>query len=343
MAEPHRYQLQSDAANRLILELLDVAGVPPDRRLYYQQLLTTVLKLHEDGALTGDLKITNTALKELRYAYKVFAPYGGVRKVTVFGSARTVPDEAAAVAAREFGRRMVAEGWMVVTGAGGGIMGAAQQGAGREQSFGLNIRLPFEQEANPWIASDPKLITFKYFFTRKLFLVKEASGIALFPGGFGTMDEAFEVLTLMQTGKATIVPMVLVETDQTPYWRKWDAFVRDTLAAQDLIDPIDTSFYRIVDTVDQAVEQLTTFYRVYHSSRIVGDNLVFRLTRPLRDTDLAVIQQRFEDVLKGPVDQAPGPFPQEYNEYPDLPRLLVPFNRSSYARLRQLIDFVNTL
>src|SRR5207247_9432219 len=132
------------------------------RRLYYQQLLTTVLKLHEDGALTGDLKITNTALKELRYAYKVFAPYGGVRKVTVFGSARTVPDEAAAVAAREFGRRMVAEGWMVVTGAGGGIMGAAQQGAGREQSFGLNIRLPFEQEANPWIASDPKLITFKY-------------------------------------------------------------------------------------------------------------------------------------------------------------------------------------
>ena len=146
----------------------------------------------------------------------------------------------------------------------------------------------------------------------------------------------------VSTGKATIVPMVLIETDQTPYWRKWDAFVRDTLAAQGLIDPVDTTFYRVVDTVDAAVRELTQFYRVYHSSRIVGDNLVFRLNRALRDTDLAAIQQRFEDVLKGPLDQAPGPVPQEHDEYPDLPRLLVPFNRSSYARLRQLIDFVNT-
>jgi hypothetical protein len=232
---------------------------------------------------------------------------------------------------------------MVVTGAGAGIMGAAQEGAGGERSFGLNIRLPFEQEANPWIASDPKLITFKYFFTRKLFLVKEASGIALFPGGFGTMDEAFETLTLMQTGKAAIVPMVLIETDQTPYWRRWDGFVHGTLAAQGLIDHADTSFYRIVDTVDEAVRELTQFYRVYHSSRIVGENLVFRLNKALRDTDLAAIQQRFEDVLKGPLDQAPGPFPQEHDEYPDRPRLLIPFNRSSFARLRQLIDFVNAL
>ena len=343
MAEPRRYQLQKDAANRLIADLLDAEEVPAERRGYFQQLLTTALKLHEDGAGTGDLKITNAAFKELRYAYKVFAPYAGVRKVTVFGSARATSSEEAIASARLFGKRMTEEGWMVVTGAGAGIMGAAQEGAGGEQSFGLNIRLPFEQEANPWIASDPKLITFKYFFTRKLFLVKEASGIALFPGGFGTMDEAFEVLTLMQTGKATIVPMVLVETDQTPYWRKWDTFVRETLAAQNLIDPIDTSFYRIVDTVDEAVEQLMTFYRVYHSSRIVGDNLVFRLNHALRDGDLMLIQQRFEDVLKGRLDQAPGPFPQESNEYPDLPRLLVPFNRSSYARLRQLIDFVNTL
>ena len=338
-----RYHLQSEEANRGIDALLEQLRVPEDTWRLYSELLTTVLKLYEDGAGGGNLRIANTALKELRYGFKVFAPYRGVPKVTVFGSARTAPTQSAAMAALMFGRRMVEGGWMVVTGAGAGIMGAAQEGAGGERSFGLNIRLPFEQEANPWIASDPKLITFKYFFTRKLFLVKEASGIALFPGGFGTMDEAFEVLTLMQTGKATIVPMVLVETDQTPYWRKWDTFVRETLAAQNLIDAIDTSFYRIVDTVDEAVEQLTNFYRVYHSSRIVGDNLVFRLNRALRDTDLALIQQRFEDVLKGRVDQAPGPFPQEYNEYPDLPRLLVPFNRSSYARLRQLIDFVNTL
>ncbi len=213
--------MQSEAANRIIAGLLNEVGVPADRRGYYQQLLTTVLKMHEDGASIADLKVTNTALKELRYAYKVFAPYRHVPKVTVFGSARTPGTDEAAVAARDFGRRMVGEGWMVMTGAGAGIMGAAQEGAGGEQSFGLNIRLPFEQEANAWIATDPKLITFKYFFTRKLFLVKEASAVALFPGGFGTMDEAFEVLTLMQTGKATIIPLVLVEAGPKPYWRIW--------------------------------------------------------------------------------------------------------------------------
>ncbi len=343
MAESRRYQLQSEAANRLILELLDAAAVPADRRGYYQHLLTTVLKLNDDGALTSDLKITNTALKELRYAYKVFAPYRAVRKVTVFGSARTAPDEPPAVAARLFGRRMVEQGWMVVTGAGAGIMGAAQEGAGAERSFGLNIRLPFEQEANPWIASDPKLITFKYFFTRKLFLVKEASAVALFPGGHGTMDEAFELLTLMQTGKATIVPVVLMEPGPKPYWRLWDRWAGGTLVERKLVDPHDPAFYRIVDTVDEAVAEITGFYRVFHSARIVGENLVFRLVHGLGAADLAEIQGRFEDILKGPAEQAPGPVEQEQNELPDLPRLILPFNRSSYARLRQLIDFVNSL
>ena len=342
MADVRRYQLQSEAANRLISELLDAAAVPPDRRGYFQHMLTTVLKLHEDGAPAGDLKITNTALKELRYAYKVFAPYRSVRKVTVFGSARTAPSQAAAIAALEFGRRMVEEGWMVVTGAGAGIMGAAQEGAGGEHSFGLNIRLPFEQEANPWIASDPKLITFKYFFTRKLFLVKEANGVALFPGGFGTMDEAFELLTLMQTGKATIVPVVLVETAATPYWRRWDDWIH-VIAERRLIDVEDTAFYRIVDSPEAAVRELTQFYRVFHSARIVGDVLVFRLNHALREMHVAEIQRQFEDILKGPVDQAPGPVPQELNEFPELPRLILPFNRSSYSRLRRLIDFVNTL
>jgi uncharacterized protein (TIGR00730 family) len=341
VSESRRYQLQSDAANRLIAELLDVAGVSPDRRAFYQQLLTTVMKLHEDGALPGDLKITNAALKELRYAYKVFAPYRAVRKVTVFGSARTPAGEAATIAARDFGQRMVEAGWMVVTGAGAGIMGAAQEGAGGEQSFGLNIRLPFEQEANPWIAADPKLITFKYFFTRKLFLVKEASAIALFPGGFGTMDESYEVLTLMQTGKASVIPMVLVEAGPKPYWRIWDRWNAGTLVERKLVAPEDTAFYRIVDTADDAVREITSFYRVFHSSRIVGDNLVFRLTRRLDETHLGEIQRRFDDILKGRVDQAPGPVGQELNEFPELPRLILPFNRTSYGRLRQLIDFVN--
>jgi uncharacterized protein (TIGR00730 family) len=337
-----RYQLQNDTANRLVLDLVEAVGAPPDRRGLVQQLLTTVLKLVEDGAGTGDLKITNTALKELRYGYKVFAPYRHTRKVTVFGSARTPRDEPAAAAAREFGRHMVETGWMVVTGAGAGIMGGAQEGAGADRSFGLNIRLPFEQEANPWIASDPKLITFRYFFTRKLFLLKEASAVALFPGGFGTMDETFELLTLMQTGKSTIIPVVLVECAGTPYWRPWERFVGG-LVERGLIDANDRSFYRIVGTVDDAVREILGFYRVFHSARIVGDNLVFRLQHPIADGDVAEIQRRFDDILKGPVDQLPGPVPQELNEFPELPRLLVPFNRTSYSRLRQLIDAINEI
>jgi uncharacterized protein (TIGR00730 family) len=341
--ESRRYQLQSDVANRLIQELIEAAGVPAQKRGLIQQMLTTVLKLHEDGTPTGDLKITNAALKELRYSFKVFAPYRDVHKVTVFGSARTAQTDPAAEAARLFGRRMVEAGFMVVTGAGAGIMGAAQEGAGGERSFGLNIRLPFEQEANPWIASDPKLITFKYFFTRKLFLVKEAHAFALFPGGFGTMDETFEALTLMQTGKSTIVPIVLVEAGPRPYWRVWDAFVRDRLVQQGFIERPDVAFYRIVDSVDDAVREITDFYRVFHSARIVVDNLVFRLKRLLTDADLAEIQRRFDDIFKGPLDQVAGPAPQELPEFPELPRLVIPFKRSSYARLRQLIDFINAL
>jgi len=338
--EGRRYQLHSADANRLILELVEAAGVPPDRRSHFQQMLTTVLKMHEDGAPVSDLKITNTALKELRYGYKVCAPYRDTRKVTVFGSARTARAEPAGNAAYEFGRRMVQEGWMVVTGAGAGIMGAAQEGAGAERSFGFNIRLPFEQEANPWIASDPKLVSFKYFFTRKLFLVKEASAFALFPGGFGTMDETFEVLTLFQTGKSTIVPIVLVEAGARPFWRRWEKWVGG-LVDQRLVDVFDRQLYRIAGSVEEAVHEIQSFYRVFHSSRIVGDNLVFRLQHKLPEAALPEIQARFEDVLKGPVDQVAGPVPQELNEFPDLPRLIVPFNRSSYARLRLLIDFVN--
>ena len=232
---------------------------------------------------------------------------------------------------------------MVVTGAGAGIMGAAQEGAGGERSFGLNIRLPFEQGANPWIAADPKLITFKYFFTRKLFLVKEASAIALFPGGFGTMDETFEVLTLMQTGKATIVPVVLVEAGPKPFWRIWQRWISGTLVERRLIEAHDSAFFRIVDSVDAAAEEITRFYRVFHSARIVGEKLVFRLQHPLTDAQVSDIQAQFDDILKGPTEQSPGPIPQEHDEHPELPRLILPFNRTSYGRLRQLIDHLNTL
>ncbi|HAM58500.1 MAG TPA: cytochrome D ubiquinol oxidase subunit II [Candidatus Rokubacteria bacterium] len=307
-------------------------------------MLTSVLKMFEDGAEVMDLKITSSALKELRYGFKVFAPYRHVPKVTVFGSARTPADHPVSRQAHGFGKRMTGAGWMVITGAGSGVMGAAQEGAGRERSFGLNIRLPFEQEANPWIADDPKLITFKYFFTRKLFLVKEASAVALFPGGFGTMDETFELLTLMQTGKAAIVPVVLIEAAAKPYWRILDRWTSGTMPERGLVEGEDTALYRIVDSVEEAVAEITGFYRVYHSSRIVGGRLVLRLTRPLGAAQLAGLQATFGDVIEGPAEAAPGPVAQEANEFPELPRQILPFNRaSSYARLRQLIDFLNTL
>jgi uncharacterized protein (TIGR00730 family) len=210
-AQERRYQLQAEEANRLIEELIETLQVPEPHRPYYVQLLTTVLKMFEDGADLGDVKIVNSTLKELRYALKVLLPYRHYPKVTVFGSARTPPDSPISLQARSFARQMVEAGWMVVTGAGGGVMGAAQEGAGREASFGLNIRLPFEQEANAWIAEDPKLINFKYFFTRKLFFLKDANAVCLFPGGFGTFDEAFEALTLIQTGKSPIIPVVLLD------------------------------------------------------------------------------------------------------------------------------------
>src|SRR6266513_2276481 len=204
---------------------------------------------------------------------------------------------------------MVEENYMVITGGGDGIMCAAQKGAGREHSFGLNIRLPFEQRANVIIEGDPKLINFNYFFTRKLNFVKETHAFALFPGGFGTMDETFEVLTLMQTGKAAIVPVVLVESGPKPYWRIWQRWISGTLVERRLIEPHDSAFFRIVDSVEAAAEEITRFYRIFHSARIVGEKLVFRLTRPLTEPQMQALQTEFEDILKGPADQSPGPIP----------------------------------
>src|SRR6185503_4780673 len=239
-----RYHLQSEEANRAVDALLEQLRVPEGQWRLYSDMLTTVLKLYEDGAGVVDLKITSAALKELRYGYKVFAPWRNVPKVTVFGSARTPGDHPVSQQAHAFGKRMISSGWMVMTGAGSGVMGSAQEGAGREKSFGLNIRLPFEQEANPWILDDPKLITFKYFFTRKLFLVREAQAMAYFPGGFGTADEAFETLTLIQTGKAALVPVVLVDAPGGKYWESFEGFIRDHMAGEGMISPEDFALYR---------------------------------------------------------------------------------------------------
>ena len=220
-------------------------------------------------------------------------------------------------------------------------MGAAQEGAGRDKSFGLNIRLPFEQEANPWIQDDPKLITFKYFFTRKLFLVREAHAMAYFPGGFGTADEAFETLTLIQTGKAALVPIVLVDAPGGKYWAAFEGFIREHMAGEGLISPEDFTLFRRLDDVEAAAAECERFYRVFHSQRYVGDTLVFRLRRPLEAGVLADLGPRFADILSGSPEQAPGPLDAEGGEHPELPRLILPFNRRNYGRLRQLIDVVN--
>ena len=308
-----------------------------------EELIATALKMARDKMGTGDLKLMNRALKELRYAAKVFAPYRDVRKVTIFGSARTALSEPEAQLAQEFGRQMVANKFMVITGGGDGIMGAAQRGAGRENSFGLNIRLPFEQRANEIIHGDPKLINFNYFFTRKLNFVKETHAYALFPGGFGTMDEGFEALTLMQTGKALIIPIVLLDRPDGNYWENWMRFLRDHLLKLGLISKEDFNFIKIAHNVMDAVDHILLFYRNYSSSRWVGSQLVLRICKPLTEKALAELNKQFADLLRaGRIEQS-GPLQQEKNqpEISHLPRLILTPHRHEFGRYRQLIDAIN--
>src|SRR5712664_2376663 len=242
-----------------------------------EEMIVTALKMARDDMGVADLKLINRSLKEMRYAAKVFARYSKFRKVVVFGSARIPPDAPESKVAEDFARKMVTHNYMVITGGGDGIMGAAQRGAGREHSFGLNIRLPFEQRANVIIEGDPKLINFNYFFTRKLNFVKESHAFALFPGGFGTMDETFEILTLMQTGKARIIPMVLLDRPDGTYWETWMKFLTEHLFKLGLISSEDFSFFKIAHNVDEAVREILQFYKIYHSARWVEEKLVLRI------------------------------------------------------------------
>lgn len=307
-----------------------------------QQIRETADKLLRDGASRADLKLVSTAVKELRYSFKVLAPYKAVRKVTVFGSARLPASDPAYQAAVEFGRRMADEcDFMVITGAAAGIMEAAHVGAGRDKSIGINILLPFEQHANPIIDGDRKLMHLKYFFTRKLLFVKESDAIALFPGGFGTQDEAFEALTLVQTGKSHLFPIVMVDAPGGDYWLRWQAYITDVFVARQLISPEDVSLYKVTNSVDEAVEEIRRFYRVYHSMRYVRDDLVLRLLHPLTPEVLERVRQSYSDfVVTGTFEQS-DVLPEEGAEFPELTRLRFHFNRRSMGRLRQLIDFIN--
>jgi uncharacterized protein (TIGR00730 family) len=308
-----------------------------------EEMIVTALKIGRDEMGVADLKLLNRSLKELRYAAKVFAPYAEKRKVAVFGSARTAPDAVQYQMAEEFGRQIVTHNYMVITGGGDGIMGAAQRGAGRENSFGLNIRLPFEQRANPIIEGDGKLINFNYFFTRKLNFVKETHALALFPGGFGTMDEGFEVLTLMQTGKARIIPMVLLDKPKGTYWETWMKFVMDDMFNLGYLSPEDFSLFKLCHTVPDAVDEILKFYKNYQSVRWVGDRLVLRIAQGLSDSALADLNDKFGDIVReGKIIQGSA-LPQEKNE-PEiaaLPRLILKPHRRDFGRFRQLIDAIN--
>lgn len=310
-----------------------------------EELIITALRIGKDGLGEADLKLFNRALKEMRTGSRVFAPYAAERKVSVFGSARTAPGQPEHEAAKRFSRRMSEEGFMTITGAGDGIMGAAQEGAGRENSFGLNIRLPFEQSANETISGDPKLITYNYFFTRKLAFVKEADAVALFPGGFGTMDEGFEVLTLIQTGKASVLPVVLVDAPGQAYWRTFHRFVQEHLLRLGLISPEDLHLYKITDDVEEAVAEILRFYSNFHSYRFIRDLMVMRMHRPLDEEGLAGISRDFSDILLAGGFTCCEARPEEANEphLASLSRLAFKVKRGKAGRIRQLIDRINDL
>ncbi|MDY7110359.1 MAG: TIGR00730 family Rossman fold protein [Planctomycetota bacterium] len=305
-------------------------------------LIRTCLKLIPDGHDTGQIKLINSALKEMRYAYRVFNRYDGARKVTIFGSARTPEDHPDYHAARELGTAMAEHGWMSITGAGDGIMKAGHEGPKREKSFGLSIRLPFETTANTVIAGDPKLINFRYFFTRKLMFMSHADAVAVFPGGFGTQDELFESLVLVQTGRSNIVPIVLLEGEGGVYWDHWNTYLRKNLVQNGWIDPEDARIYYIAASPDDAVEHVLRFYRVYHSSRYVGDRFALRLRNPLGEAHLEALNDEFGRLVKeGRIEQS-GPLEGE-NDHLDLPRLSFVHTRHDYSLLRRLIDRINEL
>jgi uncharacterized protein (TIGR00730 family) len=341
MARPSTGDPNLDA---LIEQLLDAAGATRDRDQLFE-IVASGVALAGDRSDRLDLKITNAALKEMRAAFNVFAPYRDVPKVTIFGSARVLHDDPLYTQTAAVARELAERGWMVVTGAGPGLMEAGMEGAGRDRAIGVLIRLPFEGGANEIIAGDSKLTEMKYFFTRKLMLMKESDAFVALPGGYGTLDETFELLTLAQTGKAIPTPIVLLDTPGGTYWAGFDRFLDEQAAATGMISPEDRTLYRITDSVDDAVAEIEDFYRNYHSLRYVGNRLVLRLNaRPSRE-EIDELNQRFADIVLGGRIERSNPLPPEVatGDQLDRFRIQLRFDNRSHARLRQLIDALNAL
>lgn len=339
-----RYRTNNVELDQHLVKLLDEVGVTENRDQLFEILATAIL-LASDRTDRLDLKITNAALKEMRNAFNVFAPYRNVPKVTMFGSARTLPDDPLYSHARDLAHALAESGWMVVTGAGPGIMAAGMEGAGREKSFGINIRLPFEQAANEFILGDPKLVEMKYFFTRKLMLMKESDGFVCLPGGFGTLDEMLELLTLMQTGKAEPAPIVLLDLPGGDYWQSWARWTEHEVLTRGLISDDDSVLYRVTDDVQAAVGEVLGFYRNYHSLRYVGDRLVLRLRAAPTPDELAKLNTDFADICASGAIEAIAPTPAEISTHDnvELPRIALHFDRVHHGRLRELIDALNGL
>jgi uncharacterized protein (TIGR00730 family) len=342
MARIPRYRTGDQELDEEIGALVSRIGGSRSDDLIFE-LIASAVRLARDGASRGDLKVANSTLKELRYAFYVFAPYRAARKVSIFGSARTRPDDPLYDQARRLAARLAEHDWMIITGAGPGIMTAGIEGAGVENAFGVTIRLPFEATTSEFLEGDPKLVNFRYFFTRKLTFVKESDGFALLPGGFGTLDEAFETLTLIQTGKAQPAPVVLLDVPDGTYWQRWLHFVQAELADRSYVSPADLDLVLVTDDVDEAVDELTGFYANYHSLRFVEGELVLRMQHAPDPGRLTALNRDFADIVaRGEMEVIEATKVEtEDGDFPELERVRFRFDRRSWSRLRQLIDALN--
>jgi uncharacterized protein (TIGR00730 family) len=332
----------ADESARLVGELLDDRGVKANRDVL-RELLEASLDLADGVPSRLDLKIATAALAEMGRAFHLFAPFRGVPKLTMFGSARTHVTDPLYAQAKDLAARIAAEGWLVVTGAGPGIMAAGHEGAGPEMSLGVDIRLPFESASHPELAAEGRLVEMKYFFTRKLMLMKESAAFAVLPGGFGTLDECFELLTLLQTGKAEPAPIVLVDLPGEPYWEAWESFVGGEVMRRGLASPTDAAFYRITDDVSVAVDEILGFYRNYQSRRFVGSTMVIRLRVAPSEAELAALNSDFAGICSPRGIWRTEPLGPERSdrESLDLPRIALELDLREQGRFRELIDALN--
>lgn len=336
------FERRNGEIDELIDQIMERSGVHHPRLI--REMIISALKSGQENSYLADQKLMNTTMKEMRYTNKVFAPYRHRRKVTVFGSARTRREEPIYQKCVEFSRLLVEHNYMVITGGGPGIMLAGNEGAGAENSFAVNIHLPFEQDTNPIMNQDAKTITYKYFFNRKVAFLKETHAVALFPGGFGTLDEAMEVMTLVQTGKNPVIPLVLID-DEGGYWEDWFRFLRDSLLRRGVISGEDFSLFTITRDPQEAVALIDEFYRNFHSMRFVGKKLVMRLNKQLTEHHCETLISEFGEILspQGTIIPATA-LPDEHDE-PDidaLPRLLIDFNLRSYGLLGAVIRRINS-